>query len=130
MPITLPTGPNGVRVAARSVYGASRLMQAIQSTTQRTMNPSPCAHPNTIVSISNPGKTQKTSNPAKTTSSIHEIRFTQRKSGPGTGFLRESTFGPPAYARGVSAVRTIRSCSLACATEYPSPGLARVGRPT
>ena len=49
------------------------------------MNPSPCAHPNTIVSVSNPGNSQKSSSPPKITSSTQEIRFTQTNSGPGTG---------------------------------------------
>jgi len=91
-------------------------------TMQRAMNPSPWAHPNTIVSVSNPGTNQNKINPPNTPSSTQERRLTQTNSSPGTGFL--------IYAPGVSAVSTIRSCSRACATEYPSPGLARVGRPT
>lgn len=60
--------------------------QATQITMQRAMNPSPCAQPKTIVSVSNPGTSQKTISPLKIASSIHEIHLTQVKSGPGTGF--------------------------------------------
>ncbi len=86
IPITLPTGPTGVRVAASSVYGASRLTAAIQITTHSAMKPRPCAHPNTIVSVSNPGASQNTIRAEKIASSTQLKRLTQRNSGPGTGF--------------------------------------------
>src|SRR5260221_8182779 len=86
IPITLPTGPTGVRVAASRVYGASRRAAAIQMTMQRATNPIPCAHPNTIVSVSNPGRSQNTISAVKIASSTQESRFTQTNSRPGTGF--------------------------------------------
>ena len=55
-------------------------------TMQRTMKPSPCAHPNSIVSVSNPGSSQNAISPAKIASSTQEIRFTQTNRRPGTGF--------------------------------------------
>jgi hypothetical protein len=94
MPITLPTGPTGVSVAASSVYGDSLLTHAIQITMQRAMKPIPCAHPNTIVSVSKPGASQNTIRPVKIANSNQEKRFTQVNSAPGTGFLTPSTFEP------------------------------------
>ena len=49
------------------------------------MNPRPCAHPNTIVSVSNPGAIQNTIRAEKIASSTQLNRFTQRNRGPGTG---------------------------------------------
>ena len=56
-------------------------------TMQSTTNPNPCAHPKTIVSVSNPGANQKKINPEKIPSSTQERRFTHTNSFPGTGFL-------------------------------------------
>src|SRR5215213_10195611 len=61
-------------------------MQATQITTQRPMKPSPWAQPKSIVSVSNPGSSQKAIRPAKIASSTQERRLTQTKSSPGTGF--------------------------------------------
>ena len=93
---------------------------------QRAMKPSPCAQPNSIVSVSKPGTSQNRISAVKIASSIHESRLTQTNSGPGTG-LRSGTHGRGAYpysgvrasrvCPGVSAVRTMRSCSRAWATE-------------
>ena len=83
---------------------------------QRAMNPSPWAQPNSIVSVSNPGASQNTISPAKTASSTQERRFTQTNSRPGTGFSNGEP-GTGRQAPGVSAVRTMRSCSQAWATE-------------
>jgi hypothetical protein len=56
------------------------------------------------------------------------------RSGGGDGPLgRPAQAGPTNSSAGserpIRVVRTIRSCSLVCATAYPSPGLARGGRP-
>ena len=53
-------------------------------TMQRAMNPSPCAQPNTIVSVSNPGISQNRINPLKIASSTQESHLTQVNSGPGS----------------------------------------------
>src|SRR6187551_268047 len=63
-------------------------MQAIQISTHSAMKPRPCAQPNSIVSVSNPGSSQKAIRPAKTASSTQERRFTQTNSSPGTGFSK------------------------------------------
>ncbi len=47
------------------------------------MNPSPCAQPKSIVSVSKPGTSQKTISPAKIASSIQERIFTQANRRPG-----------------------------------------------
>src|SRR3954468_21072001 len=61
---------------------------------QRATNPSPCAQPKSIVSVSNPGSSQNTINRLKIPSSIQERTFTLAKSGPGTG-LRSGDFTAP-----------------------------------
>ena len=43
---------------------------------------------------------------------------------------RAAEVGYAGSALPIRAVRTILSCSLVCAIAYPSPGLARGGRPT
>lgn len=55
------------------------------------MKPSPCAQPNSIVSVSNPGTNQNKINPAKIASSIQESHLTQVNSGPGVGFGKALT---------------------------------------
>ena len=85
---------------------------------QRTMKPSPWAQPNSIVSVSNPGTSQNTISPAKIASSTQESRLTQTNSRPGTGFSKRRSRGHRGrQAPGVSAVRTMRSCSRAWAPE-------------
>src|SRR5437868_3492487 len=54
------------------------------------MKPRPCAQPNSIVSVSKPGTSQKKIRPVKIPNSIHESRLTQTNRGPGTGFLTAS----------------------------------------
>ena len=57
-------------------------------TMQRATKPSPCAQPNSIVSVSNPGSSQNTIRPVKIASSTQETRFTQTNRRPGTGFSK------------------------------------------
>ena len=83
---------------------------------QRATKPSPCAQPNSIVSVSKPGSSQNTIRPAKIASSTQESRFTQTNSRPGTGFSNGRA-AIAAQAPGVSAVSTMRSCSSAWAPE-------------
>src|SRR5690242_2413861 len=98
-------------------------MQAAQITRQRTTNPSPWAQPKYMVSLSNPGASQKTTRPVKTASSTHESHLTQTNRRPGTGFRRGLFTVEEAYPGAVGAYSSIpRHLPLVGATECPLRG--------
>jgi hypothetical protein len=96
IPITAPTGPSGVRVAASSGQGASRRTIAHRIRPQSPRYPIPCRSPKSAVSDGYPGAIQKKSSAVNRPSSNQDAIFTQRKRGPGTGL--GSGFGCPVAA--------------------------------